>query len=204
MQEPETKKWSVRPAGAADIGFLRDMLHEAVFVPAGEPRPPWTVLELPELRRYVDGFGSQVGDLGVIGEVAVEWADELDDEADGDLNGEAVGGLDGGVDVEAGGERVRRPVGACWVRQFSSDAPGYGWVGAGVPELSIAVVPDGRAQGLGAALIDALCSRVRDHGAARVSLSVDERSPARRLYERSGFMVVGSADGSLTMVRRLE
>ncbi len=56
---------SVRVATAADVGFLRDMLFEALYVPPGSEPLPRSMIERPELAHYVDGFG-RTGDLGVI------------------------------------------------------------------------------------------------------------------------------------------
>ena len=95
----------------------------------------------------------------------------------------------------------RRPVGAAWLRCWSGPERGYGFVDSATPELSIAVLPDYRGQGIGTRLLDALLA-VADERFAAVSLSVSESNPARRLYERLGFRVLCAGTGTLTMVRR--
>ena len=95
-------------------------------------------------------------------------------------------------------------IGAAWLRLFSADRPGYGFVDEATPELGIAVVGERRGRGVGRKLLDALLQLARDEGHAAVSLSVSERNlPAVKLYETGGFERVTLADGSWTMVRRL-
>ena len=93
--------------------------------------------------------------------------------------------------------------GAAWFRRFSSPAPGYGFVDAETPELTIAVVPSMRRHGLGQQLLDALLERAAAEGVAQISLSVQKGSDAVAFYERNGFSAVGERDGALTMLRRL-
>ena len=50
----------------------------------GRPAPPRSVLSLPELRLYVDGFGSRKDDAGLVAEidgavVGAIWARVMDD-----------------------------------------------------------------------------------------------------------------------------
>jgi GNAT superfamily N-acetyltransferase len=96
------------------------------------------------------------------------------------------------LDAETGA-----PIGATWVRLADPAAPGYGFVDATTPELTIAVVEGWSGRGLGAALLGALLDVV-----PRCSLSVDPRNPAVRLYERLGFVAVGEVGTSITMLRR--
>jgi ribosomal protein S18 acetylase RimI-like enzyme len=95
------------------------------------------------------------------------------------------------------------PVGAAWYRLFRADEAGYGFVDEDTPELSIAVVPGRRGRGYGDELLVALLDRARKSGYERVSLSVAQDNPARKLYERHGFREVGETGGSLTMVADL-
>ena len=94
-----------------------------------------------------------------------------------------------------------QPIGAAWLRLFSSDAPGYGFVDDRTPEVSIALLPDWRSRGIGSELLIALLAYA-DTRRPAVSLSVDPANPALRLYERLGFERVGLAGGSVVMVRR--
>ena len=99
-----------------------------------------------------------------------------------------------------------RPLGAAWCRLFPPEAPGYGFVAADVPELTIAVAAEARGRGVGGALLAALKAAARREGHGRLSLSVNRRNPARRLYERHGFHDAGVSaptDSSVTMVADL-
>jgi ribosomal protein S18 acetylase RimI-like enzyme len=89
------------------------------------------------------------------------------------------------------------PMGAAWVRRFSRNDPGYGYVDDETPELSIAVIEKSRGTGVGTALLVQLLVEV-----PRCSLSVDHRNPAVRLYERLGFEMINRSGDSLTMLRR--
>jgi ribosomal protein S18 acetylase RimI-like enzyme len=94
-------------------------------------------------------------------------------------------------------------VGAAWLRIFSPDEPGYGYVDDTTPELSIAVVPSRRRHGLGKELMDALLAAADGAGHEAVSLSVEADSPAVSFYERNGFESVREQEGGLVMRRRL-
>lgn len=95
------------------------------------------------------------------------------------------------------------PVGAAWLRFFSASDPGYGFVDAATPEVSMGVVQEWRGRGVGARLLDALVDAAREAGLVTLSLSVESDNYARRLYERHGFRQVGLVGGSLTMLLRL-
>jgi GNAT superfamily N-acetyltransferase len=90
-------------------------------------------------------------------------------------------------------------VGAAWYRLFSEAEPGYGFVDAQTPELSIAVVPSKRGRGIGDQLLTALIDRARAAGHTSLSLSVEPGNPARMLYERHGFEVVDEGAEAWTM-----
>ncbi|MFJ7250529.1 GNAT family N-acetyltransferase [Kitasatospora sp. NPDC098652] len=97
------------------------------------------------------------------------------------------------------------PVGAAWLRYFTEDEPGYGFVAPDVPELSIGVHAAERGRGVGTVLLRRLLRIARESGVDRVSLSVERANPALRLYEREGFLAHGprEGEGSLTMVADL-
>jgi ribosomal protein S18 acetylase RimI-like enzyme len=93
------------------------------------------------------------------------------------------------------------PIGAAWLRLWAPDDRGYGYWDAETPELSMAVVPAHRGQGVGSRLLEHLLRAADEHHQA-VSLSVSADNPALRLYRRFGFVVVGRCGQSLTMQRR--
>lgn len=106
---------------------------------------------------------------------------------------------DGGVIAVVG----EQPIGAAWWRFFPEDDPGYGFVAATVPELSIAVVAPWRGRGVGRALLRAAIAAVAPH-CRQVSLSVERANRAQQLYVSEGFRVVASDQDADTMVRDLD
>jgi len=152
--------------GPADLGFLEEMLYQAIFVPEGEAAYPRSVLDLPEIARYIAGWG-RAGDFGLAARNGSE------------------------------------PVGAAWFRLFQGDEKGFGTVDDRTPELSMAVRSEYRGFGIGSSLLQRLILAARERGFERLSLSVDARNPALRLYERLGFRALGETGGSLTMVKEV-
>jgi GNAT superfamily N-acetyltransferase len=157
-----------RNAEARDEPVLWEMVYLAVYVPPGHIPPPRVILALPEVARYVRGWGRE-SDIGTI---ALTAADD-------------------------------RPIGAAWLRCWSSDDRGYGFVDLDTPELSIAVLPDCRGRGVGTQMLQHLLTRADRHF-EQVSLNVTNGNPAMRLYERLGFVQRPAVSGapSLIMVRR--
>jgi precorrin-4/cobalt-precorrin-4 C11-methyltransferase len=101
------------------------------------------------------------------------------------------------------------PVGAAWLRLWTGEDRGFGFVAAEIPELAIAVLPDYRGRGIGTRLLNQVLTMAKDQFTA-VSLSVRSDNPVVKLYERVGFArvddseVVNRADGSsFSMVRQL-
>lgn len=97
----------------------------------------------------------------------------------------------------------RQPVGASWVRLLPESDPGYGFVDAVTPEVSMGVQQAWRGRGVGSCLLGALIAAAREQGLASLSLSVEPDNYARRLYERMGFQQVDETSGSLTMLLEL-
>jgi ribosomal protein S18 acetylase RimI-like enzyme len=111
-------------------------------------------------------------------------------------------GREGDCGFLASDAATGQPVGAVWLRLLMSENKGYGYVGDDTPELSIAVLPEHRGQGIGTELLTCLVASVRGHSS--ISLSVSEGNSALRLYERFGFEVVSKSAESLTMKRALK
>lgn len=96
------------------------------------------------------------------------------------------------------------PVGAAWARFLPSEDAGYGYVEDSIPELTLGVTGTARHRGFGRRLLDELVASARDRGLAGLSLSVEDgNAPARALYEKAGFEVVGRNGGSDTMLLRI-
>jgi ribosomal protein S18 acetylase RimI-like enzyme len=96
------------------------------------------------------------------------------------------------------------PVGAAWARRFRAEQAGYGFVAEDVPELAIGVRQQHRDRGIGGSLIAALKRALAAAGYSRVSLSVEPDNPARRIYERAGFVRIADDGDAWTMVSELD
>ena len=95
-----------------------------------------------------------------------------------------------------------RPVGAAWFRLYPEGAPGYGFVDAQTPELTIAVVPSKRGKGIGGELLEGLLERARAAGHAQISLSVQRDSDQEAFYARHGFERVREDEGGAVAMRK--
>ena len=95
------------------------------------------------------------------------------------------------------------PIGACWFRVLPKTEAGYGYVAAGVPEITLGVRPIWRAKGIGRALLRSTVVLAAGRGHQRLSLSVERANHAQRLYVSEGFVTVESGVDSDTMVRAL-
>ena len=82
------------------------------------------------------------------------------------------------------------PVGAAWLRIFVGADKNCDAIEDGTPELAIAVVPSYTGRGVGAQLLTHLLDAAATSYPA-VYLSVRATNPAKRLYERFGFVVLG-------------
>jgi len=74
-----------------------------------------------------------------------------------------------------------------WLRYFTAQDPGYGFVADTIPELSIWVSAEYRGQGIGGLLLHRISEAARSRGVTAISLSVEDGNPAARLYARHGF-----------------
>jgi len=94
-------------------------------------------------------------------------------------------------------------VGATFARLFTEESHGHGYVDAATPELGIGVARAHRGQGIGRRLMDCLADLARVEGIRRLSLSVNNPNPAKRLYESLGYKIVEDDGESSTMVLSL-
>jgi ribosomal protein S18 acetylase RimI-like enzyme len=93
-------------------------------------------------------------------------------------------------------------VAAVWIRLLKGELKGYGYVDDNTPELSIAVLPEFRNQGIGSDLLNMI---INEAGSTfrNISLSVTKDNPARHLYERSGFVEISDNVNDKIMIRKL-
>lgn len=83
-----------------------------------------------------------------------------------------------------------QPIGAAWLRHLSGAEQSYPAVDPAYPELAIAVLPAYSGAGIGGRLLARLIALARS-AYPGIVLSVRADNPARRLYERHGFVVTG-------------
>jgi [ribosomal protein S18]-alanine N-acetyltransferase len=88
-------------------------------------------------------------------------------------------------------------VGAIWTRLFK----GYGFIDETTPELSMAMDADFRGKGIGSEMLDALLLKLQKLNYEQVSLSVDKRNFAYKLYQKKGFQVHEVQGDSVLMVK---
>jgi GNAT superfamily N-acetyltransferase len=100
------------------------------------------------------------------------------------------------------GEEV---VGVAYCRLFTENDHGYGFVDVRTPEVALAVREGHRGRGLGGILLERLAELARAAGFTRLSLSVEESNPARRLYARLGYREIAADNqGGVRMLLELE
>jgi ribosomal protein S18 acetylase RimI-like enzyme len=83
-----------------------------------------------------------------------------------------------------------RPIGAAWIRLLIGTEKTISYVNDLTPELAIAVLPEYIGYGIGTQLLIHTLEAAKKHYSS-VVLSVRADNPARRLYERIGFVVIG-------------
>jgi len=77
--------------------------------------------------------------------------------------------------------------GAAWLRLWQDEEKGYGYIEEGIPELTIAVLPEYRNMGLGKKLLSSLIEMARERDMPGISLTCRTENPAMSLYTRVGF-----------------
>ena len=107
---------------------------------------------------------------------------------------------DAGVIAAVAGQGV----GAAWYRLLPAEDPGYGFVAADIPELTLGVASQARGRGIGTGLMQRLLETAVADRMPALSLSVEPDNAAMRLYVALGFKPVGESGGSVTLLRTLE
>ncbi len=58
----------IRKIRKTEVALLEDFLYEAIYIPDGENPPPREILKTPELKVYIDKFGSKKDDIAFVAE----------------------------------------------------------------------------------------------------------------------------------------
>lgn len=92
-------------------------------------------------------------------------------------------------DIAVVAESAGDIIGAAWCRLWVNEEKGYGFIADDIPELSMAVIPEFRSKGIGTMLLEELFQHVKDAGYKALSISVEKRNRAVKLYQRLGFVI---------------
>ena len=87
-------------------------------------------------------------------------------------------------------------VGAVWTRIMDD----YGHVEEGVPSFAIAVLEGYRGKGIGTSLMEKMLELLKEKGHDRASLSVQNENYAVRMYEKTGFRIIGENEKEYLML----
>jgi mannose-6-phosphate isomerase-like protein (cupin superfamily)/ribosomal protein S18 acetylase RimI-like enzyme len=99
-------------------------------------------------------------------------------------------GRPGDLGFVAEDAETHQRIGAAWLRTFVGAEKNCSDIEDGVPELAVAMIPSRTGQGIGVQLLGHLLDAAAPTYPA-VYLSVRATNPAKRLYERFGFVVIG-------------
>ncbi len=84
---------------------------------------------------------------------------------------------------------TQQPIGAAWVRLLIGPDKTISYIDDSTPELAIAILPAYIGKGLGTQLLTHMLQAAR-HTFPAIVLSVRSTNPAKRLYEKLGFVIV--------------
>ena len=63
-----TSKGVIREIKSTEYPLLREFLYQAIYLPEGMTPPPRSVVDCPELRVYIENFGTRPGDCCLVTE----------------------------------------------------------------------------------------------------------------------------------------
>ena len=97
----------------------------------------------------------------------------------------------GGILVEEDGDKL----GAAWLRNFTAENPGTGYIADDYPEVAIALTPGSTGKGLGGKLMRAVLDLAQVMGHPGISLCVHKDNPrAKHSYEKVGYQDIKMDD----------
>lgn len=151
---------------SSEYFFLKEMLYLALFVPPDHLPFPYSIIEHPDIEKYISNWGTQDGDIAIVATTQNQL------------------------------------IGAVWGRLFSNSDRGYGFVSEQIPEISMAIKQEYRNLGIGTILIKEIERAYLQLNITLLSLSVDKRNPALRLYKRAGFVKYSEEGTALTLLKK--
>ena len=77
-------EYAIREIKNTEYGLLKDFLYEAIFIPEGCEAPDRSIIDLPELQVYIEGFGNRTSDKCLVAEtdgkvIGAVWTRIMDD-----------------------------------------------------------------------------------------------------------------------------
>lgn len=102
-------------------------------------------------------------------------------------------------DIGLVAEVDKRVVGAVWVRVMND----YGHIEDDTPSLAISLYKEYRGFGIGTDLMKRMLHVLKAKGAKQVSLAVQKANYAVRMYQKTGFEIVGENEEEYIMLCRL-
>lgn len=100
-------------------------------------------------------------------------------------------------------EKDGKRIGIIWSRLFNAENQGYGYIDDETPEVGIAVKAEYQNRGIGSELFKTFFIEAIDRAYKKISLSVDKRNRAVRLYKREGFKIVVENNVDFVMLKFL-
>lgn len=101
-------------------------------------------------------------------------------------------------------EKDKKLIGAIWLRLFTPQQKGYGFVNHITPELSMAVLKEYKGQGIGTLMLKTMLEALTNFTYAQVSLSVDKANFAYHMYKKFGFIEFSKSGKSIIMTKALK
>jgi ribosomal protein S18 acetylase RimI-like enzyme len=92
-------------------------------------------------------------------------------------------------------------IGAIWSRKFTAENKGYGFINEETPELSMAIIESSRGKGIGQKLLNTIFAKLANENFKQVSLSVDKRNFAFKMYQKNGFKEIEMENNSVKMLK---
>ena len=76
--------YTIRPLREEETHLLRDFLYEAIYIPEGVEPPTKEVIDIPELKIYIENFGKNQDDYCLVAEtgnkvIGAVWARIMND-----------------------------------------------------------------------------------------------------------------------------